>query len=505
MTQITWRNVATTASPAGVGGLMSGAQDSMTRGFEALEKVFEQRKETEAANWDQGKENNLNTIMNAAMAYEDPDALAASMQAGKFQEMLEGYGAQVDQAKVRDFLDSRGGVLQERALANDEFFDKRLTRELQPQLAEVQQLAFSGNLDGAVQRAIDLGVPDAAKYVQGLQGTYSAGRSEKRADQQLVYEGQRTAAQVRDSATNAGRLDLSVREYEDGLARREAQRERLQSVLQSSDRIDAALLENMTTLDRTLEQAGFSRDGDNLVAGENADYEALARLKEDGALSMVGKPTEILQREIQRINNMGWDSLQERNEAVNAVITQNAERLGVSQGDLDWKAQEEAVLEQAFDIRNNVFNTPPPENPLGAMTEIITRHAEEGGYLESEGNRDKVRLAIQKAVEATTTGIVTRNDEGEAVRVRVPQEIIDAALTGTSDTWFEWDEKFGDILQDYMRKTGVLEQGVVFGEYEKAGSRLNTEFIRRVNRSPAAVGGRLESNIARQLEAWGSQ
>ena len=46
MSQITWRNIGATASPSGVGGLMTGAHESITRGFDALGKVLEQNKQT---------------------------------------------------------------------------------------------------------------------------------------------------------------------------------------------------------------------------------------------------------------------------------------------------------------------------------------------------------------------------------------------------------------------------------------------------------------------------
>ena len=120
---ITWRNIGATTSSAGVGGLLEGAQASFDKGIGALDKVLEQAKTTQEANWNQGKENNTNQIMNGIMGYEDPEALARARATGEFQQMMAGMGAQVDQAAVRNFLDTRGGVLQERAVANQGYQD----------------------------------------------------------------------------------------------------------------------------------------------------------------------------------------------------------------------------------------------------------------------------------------------------------------------------------------------------------------------------------------------
>ena len=189
---ITWRNVGATTSSAGVGGLLQGAQASFDQGIGALDKVLQQAKTTQQANWDQGKENNTNQVMNGAMAIQDPEELARAQATGQFQQMMAGMGAQVDQAAVRNFLDTRGGVLQERAIANQEYQDQN-TRVGQRELeAQIYQRAYAGDIQGAQALAGQLQI-DQRDHLAGVTTIRREFDADQREDTRLAYVGQRAA------------------------------------------------------------------------------------------------------------------------------------------------------------------------------------------------------------------------------------------------------------------------------------------------------------------------
>jgi len=379
MSQITWRNVGATASPSGVGDLMTGAHESITRGFDALGKVLEQRKATEAANWEQGKENNLNTIMNAAMAYEDPEALAASMQGGKFREMLEGYGAQVDQEKVRNFLDTRGGVLQERVLANQEFGDKQHNYGLQDEVMGALQGLAQGDRSGY----------NVLAQLRGQQGidTLNSGQGLLKGNVDMRVS-QQNADSSRISA-NASALNARTN------------RER-------SSREGQLHQRNLETLDNRMEAMGaFNNLAGQVLSGGLTDVDEIeaqveqlrAAMYEQGKLA----PTEI-------------DAL------VNETYAGIKSGTGLSplmEGALNMELDRER---RELGGENNLFlQNPRSTNPAADVNEILDNFTDDQRKAWGFENPRTRAQAAEEAFRMSTTGftVVDRSDSGERREVNV--------------------------------------------------------------------------------------
>lgn len=148
MAQITWRNIGSTVSGSDANPLFSNAMTGIKDSFATLGDVLDKQREMQITRWDQGAERNTNEALMAGMEYTDPDAFANSMAEGKFRDMLAGYGDQVDHAAVRNFLDTRQGVLQERTLASQSYGDTQHNRDLQGVLMEALTAASQGDRSG---------------------------------------------------------------------------------------------------------------------------------------------------------------------------------------------------------------------------------------------------------------------------------------------------------------------------------------------------------------------
>ena len=111
---------------------MAAAQRSFDTAFSRLGDEITRRETTQAKNYDQGKINNTEAFLAQISQYRTPEELQAAQQSGVFDALSQRFGAQVDQAAVRQAQDLRPGVLQERVQRENQFNDTQLDRAQAP-------------------------------------------------------------------------------------------------------------------------------------------------------------------------------------------------------------------------------------------------------------------------------------------------------------------------------------------------------------------------------------
>lgn len=110
---ITWRTV-NGPSLAEASRPMEYAQRSFDNAFTGLSGVLKQTEATDAANWNQVKENNTQDFLNKLYSAQGAEGFKALQDSGQLEQMLAANGAQIDRAAARSAMDGRLGTLQQR-------------------------------------------------------------------------------------------------------------------------------------------------------------------------------------------------------------------------------------------------------------------------------------------------------------------------------------------------------------------------------------------------------
>lgn len=145
MAAITWRNVDA-PSLGDPSRTLLAAQQGMQQGFQDLGGVLKDYQANREQNWLVGKNNNTEDFLaRASTKFATPEAFKAALASGQLDGEMAAYGGQVDKAAVRQFLDNRGSILQQRALAENQYNDAQQELRLRPALQTVRTLAVKGD------------------------------------------------------------------------------------------------------------------------------------------------------------------------------------------------------------------------------------------------------------------------------------------------------------------------------------------------------------------------
>lgn len=139
---ITWRNVS---GPSLTDAFrpMQAAQQTIMGGLDTFQNMIKQQETVDRANWQQQKENNTNEFLNQLMAAKGPEGFKQLQESGQLAQMLQGFGAQIDQAQARTAMDNRMGVLQDRAVKDITYKNTTLEDAQAPEIRRLQTLALT--------------------------------------------------------------------------------------------------------------------------------------------------------------------------------------------------------------------------------------------------------------------------------------------------------------------------------------------------------------------------
>ena len=187
MPPITWRNVE---APSFRDAILAGAQaqQSFNYGFDSLNKLIDQESKTNIANWDNTAKNNTEKFYaDVASQFKTPEEYQAALKSGLVDQMRQQYGAQIDQAGARKYLEERPGILMDRLTKEQTYTDAQ---------TELRQRDYINGFKQAIAAA---STPEELATLRQGQNTYGS----------LGHINPVAAASLVDQAVNRGRTLVS--------------------------------------------------------------------------------------------------------------------------------------------------------------------------------------------------------------------------------------------------------------------------------------------------------
>jgi hypothetical protein len=164
---ITWRNVSG-PSLADASRPLEVAQRSLLGGLDAFNSALKGVEATDAANWQQQKQNNTNDFLNKLYEAQTADQLTRMNGNGQLNQLLNNFGAQIDQAAARQALDQRMGVLQNRDVQNITYKNTMLDEAQQEDVKRIGLLTLTDPKAAAAELAANPQLRKAVELAQGI-------------------------------------------------------------------------------------------------------------------------------------------------------------------------------------------------------------------------------------------------------------------------------------------------------------------------------------------------
>lgn len=233
---ITWRYLmGNTPDPVSA---MGAAQDSFNSMFGSLTGALNQYQQQQQAQETKLKADNLeNFYATAAAKYATPEAFQAALASGELQSLANSYGDAIDKAAVRNFMETRGKVLQDRVQSQWAFDDKTRERNAAPIVDQVKSNIAAGKFDIANKLLDEHELPNEAILYESLRSAQDKQDERSRADTRFGWEkddreyletdrrvkrDSEAAADVMVEAVLAHRANIARLAQEQGMAAKEA-------------------------------------------------------------------------------------------------------------------------------------------------------------------------------------------------------------------------------------------------------------------------------------------
>lgn len=488
---ITWRNVGTTVS-GNSASLLSGAQESFNSGFDVLNKVLEQRKTTQDANWEQGTDNNTQSYLDQVAQYKTPEELAAAREQGVFSDLRQQYGSQLDRGAARTALDGQGDVLRQRELANRQYQDDTTERDNRPLRGQITDLVLDGK-EGEANALFDANADkfvDADAVRRGLFGDSTSYNSESRSQ----------AGELRAQAGER-RAQAGERRAQENQGWTRKVRNRQEDAWNTEDTAEGYMTEAVNTYQEAHDQ--FENDRNNIardlgigvengqpVINSETPTEALAAYYEQikpleaavpGAAE-IADTYEDWMRQDGSLNPMERDAVRTRiNSAIDGsgAMTQKdqsalTEQLSSTEA-ANTKRHETEVAKFEETARNNPFleGRGKAVSSPGSAVDMVMNNQVDPMFFEGSNQRDMVDAVL----EATTQGVPVGNQ-----MVVPPDGFVKAAFAGNRNNWFDPAEDFSTSLGGYIESNweAYRESLVALEEHENNLNRIELENQQRL-------------------------
>lgn len=147
-TPITWHSIARPDFDSVNKGLLQTAAlfNSAVDGFK---DPLKEANATVQQNWNQGKENNTNALLNKFAGFKTAEEAQAALDSGAVAEMLGAYGAQVDGSAVRAAQQNLVSNLQKKAIEADTYQQAQLAAAERDPVGAVRARIAVGDYEGA--------------------------------------------------------------------------------------------------------------------------------------------------------------------------------------------------------------------------------------------------------------------------------------------------------------------------------------------------------------------
>lgn len=194
-TPITWQSIARPDFDSVNKGLLQTAAlfNSAVEGFK---DPLKEANATVQQNWNQGKENNTNALLNKFAGFKTAEEAQAALDSGAVAEMLNGFGAQVNGDAVRAAQQNLVSNLQKKAIEADTYQQAQLAAAERERIGQAQTAIANGQYD------------DAKRIMQSLSPKTQAVLSKDVFNRKLLdaEEERKNTKSKSDAATAAGQL-----------------------------------------------------------------------------------------------------------------------------------------------------------------------------------------------------------------------------------------------------------------------------------------------------------
>lgn len=207
---LTWRNV-NIPEGGGITGMAALAQSGINSGFDAFNRVIQQRQQVEDDNWKQVGINNTNAFMDRIASVKTPEEMAALQASGELDRMRQAAGAQFDAKLAREAEDGRLAVLQDRLVKANAYTDSVEERTYRDDVARLKTEGLADPLGGFIS-VQDAAIPDRFK-TEILKTINDQSRQNLLDDQKIKNDAasrEAHIAQAEQAKANARLLDITA-------------------------------------------------------------------------------------------------------------------------------------------------------------------------------------------------------------------------------------------------------------------------------------------------------
>lgn len=187
MAAITWRSLMG-QNPDPVRA-MSAAQNSFDGMFGSLNTALTQYQQQQQAQETKLKSDNLERFYaEAASKYNTPEAFQAALASGELQGLAGSYGDGIDKAAVRNFLDTRGGVLQQRQQDQWKYQEGLENQNAKPFIDDIRSRIAAGDFDTANTLLSENVLPNEAALYEALRSAQDKDTERSRENTRFGWE-----------------------------------------------------------------------------------------------------------------------------------------------------------------------------------------------------------------------------------------------------------------------------------------------------------------------------
>lgn len=145
------------------GRMLEASGQQMGNAIASLKDILNSTNQVEQANWENQRTNTTNGALAKIMSFADPNALADAQNSGLYQQLIGDGSVPIDQKSVMAALDSRGQVLQNRAVAGINYENAMTDKAQEGNRQQALMHLLNGNMPGFKQAVA--GVRDPASLV----------------------------------------------------------------------------------------------------------------------------------------------------------------------------------------------------------------------------------------------------------------------------------------------------------------------------------------------------
>ena len=463
---ITWRNV-TGPSLAEASRPLDSAARLFLGGMDSFNNVLQKQEVVDKANWQQQKENNTNEFLNQVYAAHGPEGFKALQDSGQLQQMIAGFGAQIDQAKAREVMDTRMGTLQKKEQDSWAYQNAALDHQEAPAVDEAKGLIAQGKLDEANPKIAALSTRAQAQLYNSVDAKSQELLQRKWAAEKHPLELDKLRAEISNSRTSGALNSLNLKkgqlEFQDLKETRDLQNvlaTARQQHLANDEAVGKAIGALTKELKLPTSAAGYPRFSE-MTPEQIALYDETATKRgvplSSAYLSGDTNAADAFKKQLFSTNKFRPETLMKYNDSINGAFDTTAGQ-GLVGNDAQSKKLEDAKKKVYYDdIAKNSWYDSNNANARKNFEGIQEK-------LKAEIKEPRDLAAVNTVLDRIATDGIEVVIDGKKKNVIPSQEAVMAAIRGSTPSswrslWLgeERETEFESLLKKAAKRASVAK------------------------------------------------